>query len=192
MFRVATFISRSSIHGFGVFAAEDIPKGAIIWELDEAADWILTEKEMAAFPAKLQEQMIAWTYQADDGNYVRAEHRRRWADHGGEPRHPVGGRAHLRLPHLRPEVAAERSSRVSARGFLSQARFGFRLEAADGAARAGVFSTPHGDVLTPCFMPVGTQGAVKGVAPEELISLGASMNPRTSRRAVSPAISHGS
>jgi queuine tRNA-ribosyltransferase len=58
--------------------------------------------------------------------------------------------------------------------------FGFRLETAAGAgrahsARAGVFSTPHGDVRTPCFMPVGTQGAVKGISPEELDAMGASM-----------------
>jgi queuine tRNA-ribosyltransferase len=41
--------------------------------------------------------------------------------------------------------------------------FAFRVDAADGAARTGVVSTPHGDVRTPAFMPVGTQGAMKGV-----------------------------
>ena len=53
--------------------------------------------------------------------------------------------------------------------------FGYRLDATEGAARAGMFSTPHGNVLTPSFMPVGTQGAVKGVAPEELEALGATV-----------------
>jgi len=53
--------------------------------------------------------------------------------------------------------------------------FGYRLDANEGRARAGIFSTPHGDVLTPSFMPVGTQGAVKGVAPEELEALGATV-----------------
>jgi queuine tRNA-ribosyltransferase len=41
--------------------------------------------------------------------------------------------------------------------------FAFRLDATDGAARTGVVSTPHGAVRTPAFMPVGTQGAMKGV-----------------------------
>jgi queuine tRNA-ribosyltransferase len=41
--------------------------------------------------------------------------------------------------------------------------FTFRVDAVDGAARTGVVSTPHGDVRTPAFMPVGTQGAMKGV-----------------------------
>ena len=53
--------------------------------------------------------------------------------------------------------------------------FDFALVATDGAARAGTFSTPHGDVTTPVFMPVGTQGAVKAVSPDELSGLGASM-----------------
>ncbi len=51
--------------------------------------------------------------------------------------------------------------------------FPFRLEAEDGQARAGVLSTPRGDVLTPCFMPVGTKGTVKAMTPERLRSVGA-------------------
>jgi queuine tRNA-ribosyltransferase len=39
-------------------------------------------------------------------------------------------------------------------------------------ARAGVFSTPHGEVKTPVFMPVGTLGTVKGITPDELVSIG--------------------
>ena len=35
-------------------------------------------------------------------------------------------------------------------------------------ARLGVIHTPHGDINTPVFMPVGTQGTVKSVTPEEL------------------------
>lgn len=39
-------------------------------------------------------------------------------------------------------------------------------------ARLGVLHTAHGDVQTPCFMPVGTQGTVKAMAPRELEELG--------------------
>jgi queuine tRNA-ribosyltransferase len=53
--------------------------------------------------------------------------------------------------------------------------FAFRLHAADGAARAGTFHTPHGPVETPAFMPVGTLGAVKTLSPEEVAETGASM-----------------
>lgn len=42
-------------------------------------------------------------------------------------------------------------------------------------ARAGVFSTPHGDVETPRFMPVGTVGTVKGITPAQLKTAHAQM-----------------
>ncbi len=51
--------------------------------------------------------------------------------------------------------------------------FSFDLQAVDGNARAGVFSTPHGPILTPTFAPVGTQAAVKGVTPAQLNELNA-------------------
>ena len=40
-------------------------------------------------------------------------------------------------------------------------------------ARAGVFHTPHGDIETPVYMPVGTQATVKGVLPRDLKEVGA-------------------
>lgn len=52
---------------------------------------------------------------------------------------------------------------------------GFRLEATDGAARAGRLSTAHGDVATPAFMPVGTAATVKAMTPGMLASTGARM-----------------
>jgi queuine tRNA-ribosyltransferase len=48
----------------------------------------------------------------------------------------------------------------------------FTLVARDGAARAGVLRTAHGEVPTPAFMPVGTKASVKSVDPEELEALG--------------------
>jgi queuine tRNA-ribosyltransferase len=53
------------------------------------------------------------------------------------------------------------------------ATFGFRLTATDGRARRGEMTTPHGVVQTPAFMPVGTQGAVKGILPRDLVEAGA-------------------
>lgn len=49
----------------------------------------------------------------------------------------------------------------------------FTLEKTDGAARAGVVQTAHGEFQTPVFMPVGTQASVKGVSPDELTEMGA-------------------
>src|SRR5881409_2918151 len=52
-------------------------------------------------------------------------------------------------------------------------RFRFTLTHTSGQARRGRLSTAHGDVETPAFMPVGTQGAVKGVTHRDLEGLGA-------------------
>ncbi len=48
----------------------------------------------------------------------------------------------------------------------------FQVSNQDGTARAGKLDTPHGNILTPIFMPVGTLGTVKAATPEELKALG--------------------
>jgi len=53
--------------------------------------------------------------------------------------------------------------------------FTFDIQSTAGSARAGVFSTPHGPVETPAFMPVGTLATVKALDPEDLVRMGASM-----------------
>jgi len=53
--------------------------------------------------------------------------------------------------------------------------FEFELKAKTGRARAGVFHTPHGDLETPVFAPVGTQATVKTLTPAQLDELGASL-----------------
>ena len=53
--------------------------------------------------------------------------------------------------------------------------FSFELVASCGNARAGIFHTPHGDILTPVFAPVGTQATVKAVSPAQLEEAGASL-----------------
>jgi queuine tRNA-ribosyltransferase len=51
----------------------------------------------------------------------------------------------------------------------------FTVVARDGEARAGVLRTAHGDVPTPAFMPVGTKATVKGIDPDRLRALGATI-----------------
>jgi queuine tRNA-ribosyltransferase len=51
----------------------------------------------------------------------------------------------------------------------------FSVTATDGAARAGLLRTVHGDVPTPAFMPVGTKATVKTLDPAELREVGASI-----------------
>lgn len=53
--------------------------------------------------------------------------------------------------------------------------FTYTLAGQQGSARAGIFHTPHGDIPTPIFAPVGTQATVKAVTPAQLEEIGASL-----------------
>jgi queuine tRNA-ribosyltransferase len=58
---------------------------------------------------------------------------------------------------------------------MTKQTFHYEMLAEQGSARAGIFSTPHGDILTPVFAPVGTQATVKAVSPAQLKETGASL-----------------
>lgn len=58
---------------------------------------------------------------------------------------------------------------------MASAPFTFDLIAQDGSARAGVFHTPHGDIPTPIFAPVGTQATVKSLTQKHLQELNAKL-----------------
>jgi len=51
----------------------------------------------------------------------------------------------------------------------------FELSATDGPARAGTLMTPHGEVPTPAFMPVGTRATVRALDPDDLAEAGTGM-----------------
>lgn len=53
--------------------------------------------------------------------------------------------------------------------------FDFEVLATDGLARAGILHTPHGDIPTPVFCPVGTQATVKAIPPRDLHELNATL-----------------
>ncbi len=57
---------------------------------------------------------------------------------------------------------------------MNNSYFSFELQKTDPetGARAGILHTPHGDILTPVYMPVGTQATVKGILPDRLKAIG--------------------
>lgn len=57
--------------------------------------------------------------------------------------------------------------------YLDPAPGTFTIKATDGKARRGILHTAHGVLETPIFMPVGTVGSVKAIAPDDLFALGA-------------------
>src|SRR6266851_7080853 len=68
-----------------------------------------------------------------------------------------GGRLKLRRTTVNPTIK-------------SVLRFEIQVTCAATGARAGILHTAHGDVETPVFMPVGTQGTVKGLLPRDLLN----------------------
>ena len=56
---------------------------------------------------------------------------------------------------------------------MAKEKFSFKLLKEDGAARLGKINTERGEIDTPTFMPVGTQGTVKSVFMEDVESTGA-------------------
>ena len=71
-----------------------------------------------------------------------------------------------------PADRSGRSRRTAGACAPGSGRFSFDLTATEGSARAGLWRTPHGDVPTPAFMPVGTAGTVKGILPDQLRAAG--------------------
>ncbi len=93
--------------------------------------------------------------------------------YGGPGKRPPRRRLRERLPARREGQGHLRERRAEAQLSLAGACHDgavtpspFTLEATDGAARAGVLRTAHGDVATPAFMPVGTKATVKGLHPD--------------------------
>ncbi len=56
---------------------------------------------------------------------------------------------------------------------MAASQFSFQLHHTQGRARVGEFTTPHGRVATPIFMPVATQATIKTLTPEEVMAVGA-------------------
>jgi len=84
------------------------------------------------------------------------------------------GRA-ARKQKLRAVGTEDMESTVPASSPLSAHAFELLVRDAETHARLGRFSTAHGDVLTPVFMPVGTRGSVKGLTPRQLREAGSSI-----------------
>ena len=88
------------------------------------------------------------------------------------PSHDLAGRAVL----LRIDSEDEMKLRDSLPALALAAEAGARvIVATDDGARAGVLRTPHGEVETPCFVPLATRGSVKGLLPDEVAEIGYEM-----------------
>ena len=70
MLLVRTYIAASGVHGFGLFAAEPIAKGATIWRFDERIDRKFTKDEREALPDLLQSYLTTYSYPEAVGSEI--------------------------------------------------------------------------------------------------------------------------
>jgi len=86
MLLVRTFLAPSRIHGIGLFAAERIKRGAIIWKMNPVIDIELVEEEIDALAEAARVQVRKYTYlDGVRGRFVLCGDDARFFNHADEP-----------------------------------------------------------------------------------------------------------
>ncbi len=84
MMTVKSYVDRSKIHGFGLFAAEAIKKGDLIWRFDPRIDKVLSEKDFLSLPKLNQDFVMHYCYKTE-GKYVICGDDGRYVNHSDNP-----------------------------------------------------------------------------------------------------------
>ncbi|BDG08782.1 SET domain-containing protein [Anaeromyxobacter paludicola] len=86
MLRVKTRLGPSSIHGTGLFAAEDVPEGTVVWRLDPAVDLRLTRAQLESLEGPGAEQIRKYSYKdLVLGEYILCGDDARFFNHSDAP-----------------------------------------------------------------------------------------------------------
>ena len=67
MLVVRTYLEKSGIHGFGIFARESISRGTRVWEFHEKLDIRFSPEEFEKLPASVKEEIEWHMYEPEDG-----------------------------------------------------------------------------------------------------------------------------
>ena len=86
MIVVPTYLEKSPVHGFGVFAKESIKKGSKVWEFNPIFDIRFTEDEFERLPASVKLEIEHHLYQPEHGGVLYYESTMgRYMNHSREP-----------------------------------------------------------------------------------------------------------
>ncbi|MBV9282607.1 MAG: SET domain-containing protein [Chloroflexi bacterium] len=86
MMLVRTYLDRSSIDGIGIFAAEFIPRGTVVWRFHPVVDVRLTEEQISELAPPSQEQVRKYSYkEIPTGRYVLSNDDARFFNHSSDP-----------------------------------------------------------------------------------------------------------
>lgn len=89
MILVMTKIGPSSIHGMGLFAAEPIPQGSVIWRFTEGLDVDICQCRFDSLPQTLQEFLSIYAYY-DSGRWMMSGDHGRFINHSSTPNTSTG------------------------------------------------------------------------------------------------------
>ncbi len=86
MIIVPTYLDKSPIQGFGVFASGFIPKGAKVWEFNSLFDICFTEEEFEKLPDSVKQEIEIHLYQPEDSGLLYYESTMgKYMNHSREP-----------------------------------------------------------------------------------------------------------
>jgi len=85
MLKVRTYLDVSAVHGIGVYADEEVPKGAVIWEFNPHVDLVYTPEEWRSLATSISAQSLAalkrYSYK-ENGNYYLCLDNAQFMNHG--------------------------------------------------------------------------------------------------------------
>lgn len=84
MLLVKTKIDQSPIHGIGLFADEDIPKGTVVWEFDPLIDKAISPEDIKSLRPLARELIDTYAFY-DNGKYVLCGDHARFTNHSDDP-----------------------------------------------------------------------------------------------------------
>ena len=86
MIIVPTYLEKSQVHGFGVFASEFIPKGAKVWEFNPIFDLTFSEEEFERLPPSVRQEIEIHLYQPEpQGRLYYESTMGKYMNHSREP-----------------------------------------------------------------------------------------------------------
>jgi SET domain-containing protein len=101
MLVIPTYVERSNIEGLGLFTAQDIEEGDIIWFLDPSIDSVFSQEEwnslLDCLPSHLKENFDKWTYTRANGTVVFVQDNAKFFNHSDTPNSKCNGKYDVAL-----------------------------------------------------------------------------------------------
>lgn len=85
MLCVKTVLKQSLIHGIGLFADEDIPKGTIVWKFNDLIDLVLSEEQIDSLEEASKSQILNYSFKTVNGYYVLVGDDNRFINYSKDP-----------------------------------------------------------------------------------------------------------